>query len=81
MLILIIITIPKSYSLLQVVLFNPAKPFTRGQVFICQDVDLMIDCFVSLFRINPHNNEALKVCLNSNSPSHYHFVLISSLYR
>ena len=65
----------------QVLLFNPAKPFSRGQAFIVQDVDLMIDCFVSQFRINPHNNEALKVCLNTNSPSQYHFVLISSLYR
>lgn len=41
----------------------------------------MIDCFVSLFRIIPHNNEALKVCLNPNSQSTYHFVLVSSLYR
>lgn len=41
----------------------------------------MIDCFVSCFRIKPHNNEALKVCLNLNSPSTYHFVLIRSLYK
>jgi len=41
----------------------------------------MIDCFVSCFRINPHNNEPLKVCLNPNSPSTYHFVLVSSLHR
>lgn len=41
----------------------------------------MIDCFVSCFRIKPHNNEALKVCLNLNSPSVYHFVLVRSLYR
>lgn len=41
----------------------------------------MMDCFVSCFRIKPHNNEALKVCLNLNSPSTYHFVLVRSLYR
>ncbi|XP_076037771.1 neurofibromin-like [Oratosquilla oratoria] len=66
---------------LKVLLFNIVKPFSRGLSYICQDVDLMIDCFVSLFRINPHNNEALKVCLNPSSPLTYHFVLVSSLYR
>ncbi|XP_037791195.1 neurofibromin-like isoform X4 [Penaeus monodon] len=68
-------------SELKNLLFNIVKPFSRGQAYICQDVDLMIDCFVSLFRILPHNNEALKVCLNPNSQSTYHFVLVSSLYR
>ncbi|KAG8232721.1 hypothetical protein J437_LFUL013314, partial [Ladona fulva] len=58
-------------------LFNPTKPFTRGTT----DLELMVDCFVSCFRIKPHNNEALKVCLNPNFPSTYHFVLVSSLYR
>lgn len=62
-------------------LFNPCKPFCRNQATFNQDVDLMIDCFVSCFRINPHNNEALKVCLNLNSPSTYHYVLVCSLYR
>lgn len=62
-------------------LFNPNKPFSRGQNFVAQDVDLMIDCLVSCFRIKPHNNEVLKVCLNLNFPSTYQFVLVSSLYR
>ncbi|PSN44310.1 Neurofibromin [Blattella germanica] len=62
-------------------LFNPCKPFSRGQNYVQQDIDLMIDCFVSCFRIKPHNNEALKVCLNPHFPSTYHYVLISSLYR
>lgn len=57
---------------LKALLFNPNKPFS---------MDLMIDCFVSVFRIKPHNNEALKVCLNLNSPSSYHFVLVRSLYK
>lgn len=65
----------------QCLLFNPNKPFTRGQSFVQQDVDLMIDCFVSCFRIKPHNNDPLKVCLNPVSPSMFHFVLVSSLYR
>ncbi|XP_008206010.1 neurofibromin isoform X2 [Nasonia vitripennis] len=62
-------------------LFNPNKPFSRGQSNVAQDIDLMIDCFVSVFRIMPHNNEVFKVCLNLNSPSTYQFVLISSLYK
>ncbi|KAI1285846.1 Neurofibromin [Halotydeus destructor] len=62
-------------------LFNPAKPFARSQTSVAQDVDLMIDCFVSVFRITPHNNEPLKICLNPSSPSMYHFVLVCSLYR
>merc|ERR1719208_546111 len=33
------------------------------------------------FRINPHNNDTLKVCLNTNSPCIYHHVLVSALYR
>ncbi|KAG1714683.1 Neurofibromin [Nymphon striatum] len=63
------------------ILFNPSKPFTRGQSFYNVDMELMIDCFVSCFRINPHNNDTLKICLNPASPSTYHFVLVSSLYR
>ncbi|XP_012282166.1 neurofibromin isoform X3 [Orussus abietinus] len=66
---------------LTALLFNPCKPFSRGQSYVAQDTDLMIDCFVSCFRIKPHNNEVLKVCLNLNSPSTYQFVLVSSLYR
>ncbi len=53
----------------QTLLFNPVKPFSsRGQGFNFQDIDLMIDCWVSCFRIKPHNNEALKVCLLLSSP-------------
>ncbi|KAK0170129.1 hypothetical protein PV328_010729 [Microctonus aethiopoides] len=69
---------------LTALLFNPSKPFSRGQNAIAQDIDLMIDCFVSCFRIKPNNDEVIKVCiqsLNSNSPPFYQFVLVSSLYR
>lgn len=47
---------------LQGLLFNPAKPFSRGAGSQSADMDLMIDCFVSCFRINPHNNQQFKVC-------------------
>lgn len=66
---------------LKLLLFNPYKPFSRGQTSVNQDVDLMIDCFVSCFRISPDYNEAVKVCLTLSSPSTYHFVLVNSLYR
>lgn len=46
---------------LKSLLFNPTKPFTRSQSTAAQDSDLMIDCFVSLLRITPHNDEILKV--------------------
>ncbi|XP_060536829.1 neurofibromin isoform X2 [Cylas formicarius] len=62
-------------------LFNPNKPYSRGQTVLYQDMDIMIDCFVSVFRIKPHDNEALKVCLTVTSPPTYHFVLIRSLYK
>ncbi|XP_034188157.1 neurofibromin 1 isoform X2 [Osmia lignaria lignaria] len=65
---------------LMALLFNPGKLFSRGQSYVAQDIDLMIDCFVSCFRIKPHN-EVLKVCLNPTVPSMYQFVLVSSLYK
>lgn len=70
--------------LLQSLLFNPppnSKPFSRGQSIVGQDLDLYIDCFVSCFRITPHNNDVLKVCLNPLSPPIYHFVLVNALHR
>ncbi|KAL0994193.1 hypothetical protein UPYG_G00119000 [Umbra pygmaea] len=66
---------------LKALLFNPAKPFSRGTGSQNADVDLMIDCFVSCFRINPHNNQHFKVCLASSSPPTFHFVLVNSLHR
>ncbi|XP_007573458.1 neurofibromin isoform X2 [Poecilia formosa] len=66
---------------LKTLLFNPTKPFWRGTSSQNADVELMVDCFVSCFRINPHNNQQFKVCLASSSPSTFHFVLVNSLHR
>ncbi|XP_055848107.1 neurofibromin isoform X2 [Episyrphus balteatus] len=66
---------------LKALLFNPVKPFSRGQGYNFADIELMIDCWVSCFRINPHNIEALKVCLNLSSPPAYHFVIVCALLR
>ncbi|XP_061460989.1 neurofibromin isoform X3 [Rhineura floridana] len=60
-------------------LFNPSKPFSRGNQNA--DIDLMIDCLVSCFRINPHNNQHFKTCLAQNSPSTFHYVLVNSLHH
>lgn len=68
----------------QTLLFNPpsnTKPFSRTQSTVGQDLDLYIDCFVSCFRVTPHNNDVLKVCLNAHSPPIYHFVLVNALHR
>ncbi|XP_063809730.1 neurofibromin isoform X8 [Pseudophryne corroboree] len=62
-------------------LFNPSKPFSRGAGNQNADVDLMIDCLVSCFRINPHNNQHFKICLAPPSPSTFHYVLVNSLHR
>lgn len=45
----------------QALLFNPAKPFWKGAGSQNADVELMMDCFVSCFRLNPHNNHHFKV--------------------
>ena len=45
---------------LKLLLFN-TKPFVRSPSNLNHDVELMLECFVSLFRITPHNNETLKV--------------------
>lgn len=66
---------------LKALLFSPTKPFSRGQGYNVQDIDLMIDCWVSCFRIKPHNNDTLKVCLNLQAPTAYHFVVVSSLLK
>ncbi|XP_044286035.1 neurofibromin isoform X4 [Varanus komodoensis] len=60
-------------------LFNPSKPFSRSNQ--SADIDLMIDCLVSCFRISPHNNQHFKTCLAQNSPSTFHYVLVNSLHR
>lgn len=65
---------------LKLLLFKADKPFSRGTPFSSQDIELLIDFFLANFRLNPHNNDTLKVCLNTNSPSQYHHVLVSSLH-
>jgi hypothetical protein len=41
----------------------------------------MIEFFLACFRLNPHNNKVLKVCLNLSSPAMFHYVLVKAFYR
>ncbi|XP_075988639.1 neurofibromin 1 isoform X3 [Anticarsia gemmatalis] len=69
---------------LKSLLFNPSKSYVRNISNLISgynEMDLMTDCFVSLFRIMPHNNDALKVCLNLNTNIMYHCVMTNSLLR
>ncbi|XP_058269187.1 neurofibromin-like [Hemibagrus wyckioides] len=52
---------------LKALLFNPTKPVPRGTGCQSADMDLMIDCFVSCFRISPHNNQHFKSVLSAES--------------
>ncbi|RUS73016.1 hypothetical protein EGW08_019222, partial [Elysia chlorotica] len=66
---------------LKALLFSPpanSKAIFKGPSL---DYDLYIDCFVSIFRITPHNNDVLKVCINSSSSPMYHYVLVNALHR
>ena len=51
-----------SFTVSQAVLFNPSRPFRNPTTR--DDVELMIDCFVSFYRITPHSNEVLKVVMS-----------------
>lgn len=77
----IFVLVQSVISDLKSLMFNPNKPFARNQATVTQDAELMTDCFVSLFRITPHNNDIIKVCLSPNSTPLYHFVLICSFYK
>ena len=46
---------------LKTLLFKVDKPYFRGAPLQLQDIDLLIDFFLANFRLNPHNNDTLKV--------------------
>jgi neurofibromin 1 len=73
--------VPSIMNDLKLILFNPSRPFSRGQDKTSQDIDLMIEFFLAFVRLNPHNNEVLKICLNLNSASVFHYILVKALYR
>ncbi|XP_067932931.1 neurofibromin-like [Watersipora subatra] len=78
----VLLTLVKSVVLdLKAVLFNPNKPFKTSTPK--EDIELMIDCFVSFYRTTPHCNDVLQVvlsiCLNPSAPTQYHFMLVRGL--
>lgn len=75
------VLVPSVMADLKLILFNPSKPFSRGSDKASQDIDLMIEFFLTCVRLNPHNNEVLKICLNLSSASVYHYILVKALYR
>jgi neurofibromin 1 len=71
---------------LQDVLFSPREPFihnsasTAAGVPLFNDLQLMVDCFVSHYRINHRNNHLTYVCLDPASPTVFKLVLARSVH-
>lgn len=71
------VLIPSIMTELKSILFNSFKVFPKTN----QDIDLMVELFLAYVRLNPHNNEVLRTCLNLNSPSVFHYVLMRALFK
>ena len=66
----------------QGLMFNVSRLFVRSTSRIgCTDFDLMVECFVSMFRINPHSTDLMRVCLSPQSPIKFRQVLTCALHR
>ena len=68
------------YISLQALLFNVSKPFSVGSGGFFTTEELMVDCFVSSFRINYRNNQHFDICLQPNSPIIFHLVYVKGTY-
>ena len=65
-------------------LFSQTRLSSRCANTSHPDVELMIDCYLSCFRIKTHTNETnelMKICLHPQSQPLFHFVLVNALYR
>ncbi|CAF4835519.1 unnamed protein product, partial [Rotaria sp. Silwood2] len=78
---ILFILVESVISDLKQILFNPLKLFSRRQDKINVDLKLMIEFFLSCLRLNSHNNEILKVCLNLLSLAMFHYVIVKVIYR
>ncbi|XP_071946540.1 neurofibromin-like [Antedon mediterranea] len=63
---------------LKALLFNVNKPFTRG--LLSSDIDLMVECAVACFRIQPDYADHFQACLGPGAPALFHLVLVRSLH-
>lgn len=66
--------------LFQGLLFNVSKPFSLGSGSLVTTEDLMVDCFVSSFRINYRNNQHFDMCLQPSSPFIYQLAYVKGTY-
>ena len=64
----------------QALLFNVNKPFSLGSGSFLTTEELMVDCFVSSFRINYRNNQHFDICFQPNSPAIYHLAYVKGTY-
>jgi len=64
-------------------LFNPSVPFRQGGDTGTIDIDLMTDCLVSSFRINPRKvlSALFPECVHPDAPPHFKMVVVKSLLR
>uniref|UniRef100_A0A5S6QDW1 Ras-GAP domain-containing protein n=1 Tax=Trichuris muris TaxID=70415 RepID=A0A5S6QDW1_TRIMR len=60
-------------------LFSATKPLFKSLPSV-QELDVMIECFVALFRLN-HDNEVFRICLNAQASIPHRLVLVMGLYR
>lgn len=58
-----------------------SRPFSRGSSNAASDTELLVEAFVAFFRISPHNNDVLKVCIHPNAQLMLHCVLAQALHR
>ena len=68
------------FSSLQALLFNINKPFTIVSQSTIPIETLMVDCFVSSFRINYRNSQPFDDCLLPTAPTVFSVVYIKGLF-
>ncbi|XP_048582480.1 neurofibromin-like isoform X2 [Nematostella vectensis] len=65
---------------LKALLFNVNKPFALASGSVVSLEELMLDCFVSSFRINYRNSQHFDPCLLPSSPVIFNLVCVKGIY-
>ena len=68
------------FLVFQALLFNISKPFTVVSQSNIPCETLMVDCFVSSFRINYRNSQPFDDCLLPTAPVLFSVVYVKGLY-
>ena len=74
------ISFNNSVIMFQALLFNISKPFSLVSYTVIPVETLMVDCFVSSFRINYRNSQHFDCCLAPNAPVIFNVVYVKGLY-